>query len=147
MTEITVAKKYLFPPPLQPRHAIDPVALTAAIVGGPLIVTLATFYLVVPAAALLLGGPIYVAVGTPMILIWFARRKIRASAVAVLAMCTNAALSGAALLILSVLGDPTRAGWAEVYLWMGTCFAGIWGHVTGLLYARLCRPLFQTSIR
>ncbi|MCX7566900.1 hypothetical protein OS189_11170 [Sulfitobacter sp. F26169L] len=63
-------------PPEVPRPAhyiVDPVAFFAALIGGPILFTLLSFWaLLIPVAALILGAPFYLLVGTP-VLLWYLR--------------------------------------------------------------------------
>ncbi|GHC55881.1 hypothetical protein [Neogemmobacter tilapiae] len=52
---------------------LDPIAFFAALVLSPFVVTLMTFYLLVPMRALILGLPVYLALGTP-VLLWMVGR-------------------------------------------------------------------------
>lgn len=53
---------------------LDPIAFFTALILAPFIVTLMTFYLLVPIAALIIGLPIYLVIGTP-VLLWMVGRK------------------------------------------------------------------------
>ena len=58
----------LYPTHSAQRNLIGPVAFFVALIGGPLLVTAATLWLVIPVFALMLGGPLYLAIGTPLLL-------------------------------------------------------------------------------
>jgi hypothetical protein len=58
-------------PPYPPRYIIDPVAFFAALVFAPFLVAVLTFWIfLIPVAALFFGGPVYLVVGTPLLL-WY----------------------------------------------------------------------------
>lgn len=55
------------------RILFSPLAFFSALILAPLIVTLCSFFLILPVAALIFGGPIYLAIGTP-VLLWMVGR-------------------------------------------------------------------------
>lgn len=148
MTENNESKwRILFPAPRTAARPLDMVALTVALIGGPLIVTVATFYMFVPVFALGMGGPIYLIAGFPAMSIWFARRRVSAEAVAGVAFCVNAGLMVFACTIGVVFGAGEAMGLALFYLIFGSVFAMAWGGVTGWIYVKLCNPIYQSSLQ
>ncbi|MEQ6201763.1 hypothetical protein ABMC88_01795 [Sulfitobacter sp. HNIBRBA2951] len=133
------------PPPVPyPAHyIIDPVAFFAALIGAPILFTAMSFwFLFIPVFALVLGGPVYLIIGTPLLL-WHLRYHdgdpddlallaFKAMAVAMLAVLVFAAISGD--------GDLFGAG-----LWLsgfGMIFGPAWAYCFGRLYANLRRDFF-----
>ncbi len=147
MTEITERKMgLLLPAARKSAHVVDPVALIVGLIGGPLIVTAATFYAVIPVFALGMGGLLYLVAGFPAMLIWFARRPISSGGVATAAFLVNAGLSISvwAISLLFDAGDMAKI--ALFYLAFGSAFALTWGGVTGWIYVKLCNPIYQSSV-
>lgn len=61
--------------PHPPRYIIDPVAFFVALIFGPLVFTALTFWaLFIPVFALGFGFPVYLIVGTP-VLLWYLRHN------------------------------------------------------------------------
>lgn len=148
MTEMNETKRWtLFPTPRAPARALDIVALIVALIGGPLIVTAATFYTFIPVFALGMGGPVYLIAGFPAMLFLFARRRVSAGAVAGAAFFVNAGLVACACTIGGVFGAEGMPGLALFYLSFGSVFALAWGGVTGWIYVKLCNPVYQSSVQ
>ncbi len=136
MTEITAK--------LEPRlwRPIDPVAFFAALIAAPLLVTLATFWLLIPIAALVMGGPLYLVVGTPVLLWYLGRHPPDPGAVALVAVAANLAALAIAALLLHATGNRVELeALAWLYGCFGSLFAALWGAVFAGLYQR-----FQTRI-
>ena len=110
---------------------LDPIAFFAALILAPFIVTLMTFYLLVPIAALIFGLPIYLAFGTP-VLLWMVGRKPPVFAVYAWA----GLLADLGLVYLSF----ALATWSEAFEKLGTIavmgliFAPLWAGCFAWLY-------------
>ncbi|MEM8578201.1 MAG: hypothetical protein AAGF60_10145 [Pseudomonadota bacterium] len=99
MTEKT-AHNIWMPAPRPARYLVDPVAFFIALIGAPLLVTLASFWLfLIPVFALVLGGPIYLILGTPLLLFHLRRDEGKSDSIVALAMMT--VLAGAWRLALA----------------------------------------------
>ena len=62
-------------PPYPPRYIIDPVVFFAALILAPLLVAALTFWIFfIPVAAVFFGGPVYLIIGTPLLL-WYLRHN------------------------------------------------------------------------
>ncbi len=125
------------------RYMVDPVAFIAAMVGGPLLVTLAVVWMqVLPLAALALGGPVYLLLGAPLLL-WYLQRNppsaFRISMLALAAILVAALLVG---VVSVVLGQEQLVQFALFYAIFGAFFAPVWGAATGWLYIRLRREAY-----
>ncbi|MCB1340008.1 MAG: hypothetical protein KDK24_02860 [Pseudooceanicola sp.] len=114
-----------------------PLPLIAAMIGGPLAVTALTFWLQIPAFALVMGGPFYLVAGLPAA--WWHFRKPRATAAMLpaLAFAVNAALCVPAVVLFAVIGRQDLQQMASIYLFFGSIFAPVWATGTALIYRAL----------
>lgn len=145
MTEITVLKSILNPKPRPTLFSLDPVALPLALIGGPILVTLMSFFLLIPVGALIIGGPLYMLLGWPVCLIWFRRHKVSAGAMCALAffvMMATALLIGA---FAAITGQTEHIDDAGTIAILSLLFAVIWGAMSGSLYTCFCRPQYANS--
>lgn len=129
------------------RYAIDPVAFFLALLGGPILFTLATFWLFfIPVAALILGGLPYLMIGTPVLLIYLSRRPAAPAPLAGLAMAVVGMLSAVLVSAVALSGD--REAIAPVLGMLVFCivFAGCWAASFGSLYRALVRAPFDKPI-
>lgn len=119
-------------------HPFDPAAFVAALVLAPVTVTLITCLTIIPIFALVLGGPVYLIVGTP-VLLWMVGRYppvFSTFAVAgILGMFALFALAGA---YHAVLPDQGASELLAIYLW-GMVFAPLWAGTFAPIYRRLNR--------
>lgn len=136
----------MLPAPLTNPIIIDPLAFTVALVGSPLLVAVFGFWaLLIPVVGLVLGGPIYLALGVP-ILMWFIPRfGIQPLWIALLAALSSAV---ACTLGLAAMGELiTHRGnldeIAGLYLLAGTPLAFVWGLVFALLYPKFERAPYR----
>jgi len=138
MTETTAKFSILMPRPPAPRYVIDPVAFFAALIGGPLMITALTFWIVgIPVAALILGGPVYLVVGTPLLL-WHLRRNVgKGDDIAVLALVSVAVPCGAHALLGAFLDEGEFIGIAAFFGFFGIIFAPAWAGGFAFIYNRL----------
>ena len=115
-----------------------PVAFTAALIAAPVLVTLVTGVFLIPIAALILGGPVYLIAGTPVLLWMVGRFPPDFETYALGGLLTNLALLAVASLLLLPTPDaaPAEALW---FLLPGVIFAPIWAGTFGYLYARFTR--------
>jgi hypothetical protein len=141
LTEMTdTLKNTLWPKARAARVPIDPVAFFVALISGPVLVTIVFFWvLLIPVAALMLGGPVYLLIGTPLLLIYLARPSATSTGVAVLAFWANAAMCLVVFVALSIARNDDAPAVLGI-LAFGSIFAPLWGLTTGSIYFRLCRP-------
>jgi len=135
MSEITV-RTYspLYPHTRNERHLVDPVAFVLAMVGGPVVVAVTCFWLVfIPVFALILGGPLYVIVGTPVLLWELAHREPSVGRISMLALVSLVAVVGIFGAAGLLSGDSRGVTAAMTFGMFGIVFAPIWGAVTGAL--------------
>lgn len=126
-------------PTLYPSQRIHATAFFAALVLAPLCVTGATFWLVVPVFALLMGTPAYLILGTPLLLWHLSRKPCVAGEVAFLAFAANLAAMAATLLTALFLQDKGLHEFALLYFGFGLIFAPLWGWMFGTLYTHFTR--------
>lgn len=105
--------------------------LFISLIAAPVLFTGATFFLVVPVFALAFGGPLYLAVGTPVLLWLLARRRYGAGKIALVALLANALVCGLLLALARVAGNDDIAGFALACLTLGSVFAPLWGATFG----------------
>ncbi|MEX0300816.1 MAG: hypothetical protein AB3N24_00195 [Leisingera sp.] len=145
MTEITAENgRVLFPNAQAERHLIDPVAFGVAMAGGPLLVGVLGFPLILPAIAMAFGGPVYLAVGVPVMLIVMPSHRYSASGWAGLALVVHAALFLTILILSETIVASTE--WPAVFFIFGLIFAPLWGAVSGQLYRWLERDFYKQTI-
>lgn len=130
---------------------LDPVAFALAFVGGPILASLAIaspgvlafaaegFFVfpLVAGAALVIGGPAYVALGLPVLLIGAHYQPLTVNRV--IGWSLYACLALIVLALLSSLVEPDLIGLISLPL-IGTVFAPLWGWSFASLYRRLARP-------
>jgi len=142
MTEITGNKNN----PLR-RHMIDPVSFFAALALAPIMVTGATFWiLLIPVFALAFGGPFYVAVATPVLLWWLSRHPPKTGEIAALGFAANLVICAGIYLFALLNGERNPSSLAMLYLLFGSVFAPLWSAVFAVLYRRMCRPFFTQIV-
>lgn len=139
-TEITASTAS----PPAPRVPVDPVALAIALVGGPVSVAIVLAWLLIPVAALAFGGPLYVMVGLPILLVYLGRASATSARIAGLALVANTTVCLAAWLAFMGTHDSEIV---LMYLCFGTVFAPLWGLVTGWIYFGLRRPIPVPQIK
>ncbi|MBB3993183.1 hypothetical protein GGR95_000811 [Sulfitobacter undariae] len=129
--------------PYPTRYVIDPVAFFVALIGGPLVVTLCGFWvLFIPVFALILGGPLYLMVGTP-VLLWYLRHHDGApSDLAFVAFASMIVGFAPLLLIFAVTGDREFFATGFMYIGFGMVFAPLWTYVFAKIYHSLRRDFF-----
>jgi len=143
MTGIFETKHALLFPTRPVGHGIiDPVAFFIALFGAPILTTAATFWLVIPVFALVIGGPLYLVLGTPALLWHLRRDAVDASSVALLALLVF--LAGLVIMgLLSVLTG--NHGVLNIVLYLGpfgAIFAPLWGGVFARIYLKLRRDVY-----
>ncbi len=146
MPEITAnTRNPLYPSVGVERHLVDPVAFGLAMIGGPLLTAiLGAPALLIPSFATLLGGPIYLLIGVPVMLIALRRRPLEPGGWALLALTTHLSLF-TPIFLLAWLADGNFDG-TSMFLFFGSVFAPIWGAVSGAIYHRLERSFFKQTI-
>ncbi|WP_083100556.1 hypothetical protein [Pseudophaeobacter leonis] len=145
MTEITVSNKSFFPEATATRQLVDPTVFALAMIGGPLIVgVLGAPLLLIPSFAALLGGPIYLVAGVPVMLFYMSRNTVTPDTWAWLAFVTHIALF-APIFLFTVLTKGNHDG-ASLFFWFGAFFAPLWGAVSGAIYGKFERDFYKQTI-
>jgi len=125
------------------RYIVDPVAFALAMVGGPVLVTLVSFWMVgIPVAALILGGPLFLIVGVPVLLWHLVRHAPRVGRISLLALTSFAVLPVFVGVAAGLTGQNQLFVWALWYGFFGCIFAPLWGAMTGRIYIRLRREVY-----
>lgn len=129
------------------RHLVDPVAFFVALVAAPIVVAGATFWvLLIPVIAVVMGGPIYLATATPLMLWWLGRRAPNTGEIAMLGFAANLVICGGIYLFELVENPRGPGSIAMMYLIFGSIFAPVWAGVFASLYARIRRPFFAQTV-
>ncbi|MGJ8628858.1 MAG: hypothetical protein ACSHXB_18000 [Sulfitobacter sp.] len=135
------------PSSLGPRYIIDPVAFFVALVGGPLIFTLGTFWIMlIPVAALGFGAIPYLVIGTPVLLFHLSRHPAKPSQLALLALLTMFGLSICLSIGAFISQNNDTFGLVLFVLFFGAIFAPAWAACFGWLYGKLCRELYAAPV-
>ena len=123
-----------------PRHSIDPVAFFIALIGAPLLATLMWFWvLLIPVAALLIGGPIYLALGTPLLMIYLQRHPCTVGGIVFLAVCGVLALLPLGWLVALSTGQSEALYIALFFCGFGLIFGPLWATHFAFLYRKMAR--------
>jgi hypothetical protein len=114
----------------------DIVAFVAALIAAPLLVTFFTCYLFVPIAALIIGGPVYLVIGTPILLWMVGRYPPTFWWFALAGFLANAALCVMLVAATKVLpaGQNIVSGDMIYMAYWGLLFAPIWAGTFAPLY-------------
>jgi len=132
--------------PRKPGYLIDPVAFFIALIAGPVLVTVATFWLLlIPVFALFMGGPIYLVVGTPLLLIYLRRNQASVHGIAYLAFMATLVLAVVAIAVSIVTGLSNQSVGAPIFLSFALIFAPIWGAAFGAIYLKLRRDFYAVA--
>ncbi|MGJ8615316.1 MAG: hypothetical protein ACSHWS_00660 [Sulfitobacter sp.] len=135
------------PRKLGPRYIIDPVAFFLALIGGPLLFTLATFWMLfIPVMALGLGGFPYLIFGTPVLLIYLSRHPAKPLQLAGLALLTLFCLSICLSIGAAILQDEAVFALIPFILIFGAIFASAWAASFGWVYNKLCRDFYTQPL-
>lgn len=135
----------LLPPrvPYPTRYIIDPVAFFFALIFGPILFTAMSFWaLFIPVFALVLGGPAYLLVGTPLLLWYLRRHDGDPNALAALAFRVLVAALILVALISALTGSGALLGSSLWYIGFGMIFGPAWAYFFGFLYQKYRRAFF-----
>jgi len=108
-----------------------------ALIAAPLLITALTFWFtIIPYFALIMGGPIYLLFGTPL-LIWHLRRNPpRVLPIILLALISLLGLVPIALIIWGITGDDSVMEALLAFMIYGAGFATLWSATFALIYQR-----------
>lgn len=120
-----------------PRYAVDPVAFARALIGAPLLIAVLGMWVAgIPVFALILGGPIYLIVGTPILLIYLHFKPGTPGGAGQLAIFTALIGSMITVLVLAAAGDVDILPTVGLLSLFAAAFALMWGVTFGKLYNR-----------
>ncbi len=126
---------------------MDIIAFFAALIAAPLLVTALSFFLVVPVFALILGAPVYLIVGTPLLLWHLSRRPARVGDIACLAFAADLVLLILAFGLTQFAPRGTIDENIPYLLAFGLIFAPIWGATFAYLYRAFMNPLYRDAVK
>ena len=131
------------PPPYPPRYIIDPVAFFAALILGPLMFTGLSFWIFfIPIAALIFGGPVYLLIGTPLLL-WYLRRHDGDPVdLSYLAFKVVAFAMMLGFVLATMTANNDVQGLTLFFTGFGIFFGPAWAYSFGKVYQRLRRDFF-----
>ncbi len=130
----------------KPRYVIDPVAFFIALIGGPLLVAAAGFWIVgVPVFAVAFGGPVYLAVGTPLLLIYLRRAFGKTGDIIALGFFALIAMAFAAGGWALLTDNDDLMGIVAFYSGFGIIFAPLWAGAFGWIYNKLRNDLSRAA--
>lgn len=148
MTEITAdPKSSLWPAPRPQRYVVDPVAFFIALIGAPILVTLPTFWMIIPLAALLMGGPLFLIVGGPLLLWHLGRHEPDTEKIvrlSLLAMLVVALIGIPCFVIANPSGGALET--ALIFATFGFLFAMLWSAAFAWLYRAFLSAFFKRGI-
>ncbi len=111
-----------------------------ALISAPLLIGILFFWVyLIPVFAIVIGGPVYLIVGAPILLWFLPRYGHHPILIAVLAFAANAALLGACYLGAVIWPESELQDFVP-FLMFGLIFAPLWGAAFGVLYGRMIRP-------
>ena len=120
------------------RYRVDPWPFVAAVIGGPLLVTLVSFWIFfVPVFALILGGPIYLVFGLPLGQLYLRRHAGKPAEILALATCVSAAVALPFCIIVMLASGPDGIFLALIIMGFCLLFAALWSVTTAMIYDRL----------
>ncbi len=136
MTEMTVRTAQ----PRAPLPTLDLIGFLGALILAPVVATLMSFYLVIPIGALFTGGPLFVVVGGPILMVMAHYRPLTAKRCAVAAFAT--VLGGIVALAPIVLMSSNLRGLDGIVFFCicALIFAPFWGATFGWLYRSFTSP-------
>lgn len=128
MSEITAIQDKPLP--------FGPIAFASALILAPITVTLLTCFLFIPIAALIIGGPVYLAIGTPVLLWMVGRYPPRFWPYALAGLLGNLALIAFAYAAISLQPAEIRTYEGMTLAYWGLPFAPLWAGTFAFLYRR-----------
>ena len=111
-----------------------PIAFTSALILAPIIVTGLTCFLLIPIFALIMGGPVYLAIGTPVLLWMVGRYPPQFWPYAFAGLLGNLALIAFAYIAFSLQPAEFRTYEGMTLAYWGLPFAPLWAGTFALLY-------------
>lgn len=130
----------------QPRYVIDPVAFFVALFGAPLWVALLGFWTFgIPVFAVAFGGPIYLVVGLPVLLIHLRRNPGNTDDIIELAFFTVLVLALAEGGLFALLQGRDALELVAFFGGFGLIFGPMWAWAFGWIYNTLRNDLSRVA--
>lgn len=128
---------------------LDPVAFFIALIAGPIVFTLLTFWIFyIPAIALVVGGVPYLVIGTPLLLYMALTGPVSGERAAMWAGLTNAALTAVGVVCALIFGTPGDAGGIAVFGVFCIGFGMAWAAAFGIMYRNIAdEPVTKEKAR
>jgi hypothetical protein len=130
-------------PPYPVGYIIDPVAFFIALIAAPLLFTAGTFWILfIPVFALGMGGPLYLLIGTPVLLWYLRRHDGNPNDIAILALMAIGVVTLLTVVVASITGNVQIFQGAIFYFGFGMIFGPAWAYLFGRIYHYLRREFF-----
>ena len=116
------------------RYAVPAIAFVASLIAAPLLVTALTFWAIVPIYALIIGGPLFVVIGGPVLWVYlrhFEPRYLPIMLIAVAVQMPTAAILG---LFAVIVGENNLAQSFPMLVPIACLFAALWSATFTALY-------------
>jgi hypothetical protein len=132
-SEMTVRNEITLP--------FDPVAFAGALIGAPLLATLMSCFLIVPLFALFFGAPVYLILGTPVLLWMVGRFAPTIPRFALAGFIANLLLLLALLAAENWVPATIELGFRDSYVFalFGLLFGPFWAGTFAALYRKFNR--------
>ena len=141
MTEKTARNKK------RETYVIDPVAFFGSLVGAPLAVAAGGFWLMgIPVFAVVFGGPIYLAIGVPVLLWHLGRHPPKPLRIAGLAFLSCATAAAILLGYLGITQGERAIQEMLIFVGFALIFAPLWGGIFGLFYRNFQRAIYARPV-
>lgn len=129
------------------RYVIDPVAFFVALFGGPILFTVATCWLMlIPVGALIVGGPPYLLIGTPVLLYHLSRNPAQPGDLAGVALAVCLVPCLIAVLCAALIGAHGAAMLILFILICAAIFAPCWAACFAVLYRLMARDFYTEPL-
>ncbi len=121
---------------------IDIAAFIMALIAAPLLVTALTFWIAfIPVYALVFGGPVYLLVGTPVLLLLARKTRLTAATCAEAGCWAMVALTAIGVVIAPFAGyGMDDVGFILMVGVISSVFATVWAGTFGMLYNNFIKP-------
>jgi hypothetical protein len=120
---------------------LNPVAFAFAMVGGPLIVTLCTIWIMfIPGFALLIGGIPYLVIGTPLALLMALTGPVTAGRAALWGGMTILCIAVPTAVVSGLMSSKDEAIGVLGMALVCAIFATLWAATSGWIYSGMTTP-------
>ena len=122
----------------RPGYRIDAWPFIAALIGGPLLVTLVSFWVfLIPFYAVIFGGSVYLLFGLPLGLIYLRRHAGKPREIMRLALWVSGGVALPFCIILLLTSGPEVIPLAIFLMGSSLLFAALWSVTSAMIYDRL----------